>query len=403
MVETPQARPKLRSNLAIGVAQDGKVTVSDPVANRHFLLSTVALTVLEHFDGVRSDEEILSQLVDANLGVSQEGIDLVRTQAATMGLFEDVAAEGAAPAHLRGPTRRNIAFLKIAEVDPSRVVNALRPVGHVLFSIPALVALAGLLVGAGFAISHNATRYIDDLLDFGRIGVWPLVYVCVAAITVLHEFGHALAVARFGGAVHRMGLSLYLLAPAAYADTSDAWRFPRVRQRIVVNLGGLYVEAYVLVAGIFLWAAGVLPDMIGAAVFVSCHVILGRILMNLNPLLRLDGYWLASDALRIPNMRTKAFGILLGTISPFRADRSLARIASSTEERLVLLSYAILSLIWIFGTLALSLFAINSFLEQQIAWRGDIIAKVLMVTLVILLTVSGWKYIRSLRSTYSAV
>ena len=44
--------------------------------------------------------------------------------------------------------------------------------------------------------------------------------------------------------------------------------------------------------GVLLWVFDVLPVTFAAANFVLLHALLARIIFNLNPFLRLDGYWL---------------------------------------------------------------------------------------------------------------
>ena len=91
--------------------------------------------------------------------------------------------------------------------------------------------------------------------------------------------------------------------PLAYVDVTDAWKLKPRFERVRIALGGVYVE--LAIAAIAAWAWWLLPTgvlkHIAAQVFVVAGP--GTLLVNANPLLRLDGYYVLSDLLEIPNLR----------------------------------------------------------------------------------------------------
>jgi|GEM_PF-3194411 len=391
--------PRLRTDLVVGEPDDdGKVMITDPASGRSYLVSRGTHHVLTCFDGSRTQEDVHAHLTAAGSAVSADALAKMCVRATDMGLFEGATGPVAPlPAHLRGPSRRSLLFFQVAEVDPTRVVTALRPVGRVLFSRPAALVLVALLVVAGSTIAHESERYVQDLQVFTDFRAWVLVYLGNAAVTVLHELGHALAVARFGGRTRRMGLAVYLLSPAAYTDTSAAYAFPETRHRVVVSLGGVYVESIVLGVGVLVWAADLLPATASGGLFILCHALLARILFNLNPLLRLDGYWLLTDVLGITNLRAKAFTVLLATLSPVRADRRRASFVSSGEERAVLLLFAVLSGLALLVGVAGGYVLLDQLLRRvvgpypvAVTWAGAGVVAVVAV-------VSAVRYVMSLR------
>ncbi|MBV9279427.1 MAG: hypothetical protein JOZ41_05055 [Chloroflexi bacterium] len=120
-------------------------------------------------------------------------------------------------------------------------------------------------------------------------------------MVVLHESGHAFTVKAFGHEVRRAGVGWYWFGPIAYIDTSDMWlagRWPR----IAVTLGGLYASA--LVAGVSALLASLLgPSVLAAILWQLAFLAYYMVLVNLNPLLELDGYFLLMDGLDHPNLR----------------------------------------------------------------------------------------------------
>ena len=142
----------------------------------------------------------------------------------------------------------------------------------------------------------------------------PLLIVVWVASKMMHELGHAVCAARHGVQVGRIGVMFFLMAPLAYVDVTDAWKLTRRVRRVQIALAGVYVE--LAIAGIAAWAWWVLP--VGFLKHMAAQVFLiagpGTLLINANPLLRLDGYYVLSDLLEIPNLRMHGRRQLVGII-----------------------------------------------------------------------------------------
>ena len=131
----------------------------------------------------------------------------------------------------------------------------------------------------------------------------------LAAVKVLHELGHGYMAARFGCRVPSMGVIFLVMFPVLYTDVTDAWRLQSRRQRLLIDAAGIIVELAVACVATFLWAF--LPDGPARSVcFRAGDDKLGdELLINLNPLMRFDGYYIMSDMIRIDNLAPRAFDL----------------------------------------------------------------------------------------------
>jgi putative peptide zinc metalloprotease protein len=113
---------------------------------------------------------------------------------------------------------------------------------------------------------------------------------------VFHEFGHA-AAARFGGArPGAIGVGLYLAFPVFYTDVTDSYRLDR-RGRLRTDLGGVYFNTVAIVAvGTIYFATGFKPLL----VFVVVSQL--QVLYQFLPTVRMDGYYVVSDLIGVPNL-----------------------------------------------------------------------------------------------------
>jgi putative peptide zinc metalloprotease protein len=120
------------------------------------------------------------------------------------------------------------------------------------------------------------------------------------AVLFVHELGHAAAAWRAGARKVSIGVGWYVLFPVAWADLSEAWYYP-ARTRVLIDVAGVFVQSLAVTG---LMACYVVS---GHALLLACAVSATvSILWNMNPLLRLDGYWVMSDLLRSTNLRADA-------------------------------------------------------------------------------------------------
>src|SRR3954465_11720352 len=124
----------------------------------------------------------------------------------------------------------NPLMLRMRLFDPTRLLDALDPVGRMLAHGPVLRAWLLLLLAAGLVAAVNlAGMRADAVRVLATPSSYAIAWLAYPLIKSLHELGHALAVRRFGGAVHEIGLSLVFLTPAPYVDASAANAFPDAR------------------------------------------------------------------------------------------------------------------------------------------------------------------------------
>ena len=133
--------------------------------------------------------------------------------------------------------------------------------------------------------------------------------IALSGAKVLHELGHAYVAKHFGCKVPTIGVALLVLWPVLYTDATDAWRLTSRRQRLLIDAAGMAVELSLAVFATLLWSF--LPDgAVRSAVFLLATTTwIVTLLVNLNPFMRFDGYYLLSDLLGIPNLQDRAFAI----------------------------------------------------------------------------------------------
>ncbi|MDX9752570.1 MAG: PqqD family peptide modification chaperone, partial [bacterium] len=202
-------------------------------------------------------------------------------------------------------------FVRIPLWDPNRFLSNTLPyfrpfLGRLGFGLWLLIVV----FAAGLALFHwqeLTENVIGRILTMQNLLLLSLLFPLVK---VLHEFGHAYAVKRWGGEVHEMGVMLLVLMPIPYVEASAANAFRDKRQRMVVSAAGMMVELLLASIAFFIWLnmeEGLLRTLLYNTIFISS---VSTILFNANPLLRYDGYYILADWLEIPNLAQKGMQYL---------------------------------------------------------------------------------------------
>jgi len=187
----------------------------------------------------------------------------------------------------------------------------------------------------------NFSKLIRSL-DSISPSLWAIYVLVGGGILFLHELGHATACKKLGAEPGSIGFGFYMLSPVMFADVSEIWKLKR-KERLYVNFAGLYIEILIalVLAIIYLFTEEI-------SLIILCSMVLLSFLLNLNPLLRYDGYWILSDLTNTPNLRKVSIQKLnLFISSIFRKSKT----DFSTKD-LFLIVYSIVSLVFIFMFLA---------------------------------------------------
>jgi len=198
------------------------------------------------------------------------------------------------------------------------------------------------LLVVSYTVFSNLSKLTDNV-DNITLSNWILYFLISGGILFLHEFGHAAACKKLGAKPGNIGFGFYLLSPVMFADVSDIWKL-KSKERNYVNFAGLYVEIIIalLISMTYLFF---IKDN---SLLILCSIILFSFIVNLNPFLRYDGYWILSDTINTPNLRKVSMIKLKSFInSIFKRSRY-----NITIKDAFLIIYALISFIFIFIFLA---------------------------------------------------
>lgn len=325
MDPVPPARR--RELTLVSVGEGGHWIVKNPTTGEYFRLGPCEGFLLQLLDGKHSSGEIC-RLFEARFQESFSSEDLAGflELAAAQRLLELPHAPGAGETHARDSsvpqapeTAANDGFQSLFYwrkrlIDPDRLLTWLARRAWFIWTWP-FVAATVMLMAVAMALGWmNGAQYVTGLANAVRWETAVLAWLMILGTAVLHEFAHGMTCKHFGGEVHEIGFLLIFLMPGLYCNVSDSWLFPQKSRRLFVMLAGAYCDLLVFSLAVILWRLTVQETWTNYVCLVAFSVTGIRSFMNLNPLLKLDGYYLLSDLLEIPNLRQRAMDRLCGHV-----------------------------------------------------------------------------------------
>ena len=302
--------PRVRSGYALrrrGASEgDRRWVLRDLESNTFLQLGDDDVELFHLLDGTRSLAD-LSAYADERFGaIGRARMVRLISDLGNRGFLKGVEGAPAAEEQPQSLIRRLLRpRVKVIDGLGPAFDTAYRRSGWVLFSRPALVALAAVAVtGLGVFVYLIAKRYGTPFVVASHVGIGGLVFLLGRlAVVCLHELAHGLTMASFGRRVERAGIRIVFIFPYAFVDTSEAWFEPR-RRRIAVSAAGPVADF--TLGAVFAICALALSDSVRDVFFQLAFAAYVGACFNLNPFLDRDGYHILVDVLREPGLRRRA-------------------------------------------------------------------------------------------------
>jgi putative peptide zinc metalloprotease protein len=319
----------------------------DPVAGRYYRLSSVDVELLR---GPLAPPADAAARASAALG-RPVAAETVQRVAAFLRQHDLAVASGPSAqtalltkaARMKGSWAQRVVrsylFLKLPLFRPDAFLSrSFRLVGWLLSAGAAWGAVALGLVGAALIV-HQWDAFIGSFLHFfswqGLIAYGFVLF----GVKAIHELAHAYTAKKHGARVFTMGIAFMVFWPVFYTDTTDSWRLAARRARLEIACAGIRIELMLACLAAFVWSF--LPDgpMRSVAFMLASSTWILTLVVNLNPLMKFDGYFILADLLNTENLQER--GVALAT---WRRRRALWGFRDPPPEppRLWLLVYGVM-------------------------------------------------------------
>jgi putative peptide zinc metalloprotease protein len=319
----PESLAPLREDIKLlpgPIAHDGSPTwtLYDPATHRFFRIGWAEFEILARWN-LGSIERVATAVAgETTIRATPDDVLEVARFVEAAGLAMPLGAAGVARLVAAGTRRRdsaagwllkNYLFLRVPLINPDRLLGRLLGLVRWMMTPGFAAVLAALALTGFYLIAQQWEAFTHSFLHVFSLQGALIVGLALSVSKVAHEFGHGLMTKRFGCRVPAMGVAFLVLWPVLWTDTTDAWRLTSRRQRVAIDAAGMLAEITLAVFASLAWS--LLPDgpTRTATFMLASSTWILTLAVNLNPMMRFDGYFLLSDLLDMPNLQDRAFAL----------------------------------------------------------------------------------------------
>ena len=319
----PPPWPRLRQELSIikgpGSSHGAPTfTLHDPVGHRFFRLGWLEMEIISRWS--MADAEAIARDISENstLSPTKEDVEAVVAFVRNQGLSQPQGpADSARLKDLAEKQKlsplmflvKNYLFLRLPLFKPDRFLTRTLPLVRPLFR-PWIIWAAGLLSLLGLVlILRNLSFFRQDLEALFSVQGAIMVLLAMGLSKAVHELGHAYAAKLLGLKVPSIGIALMCFYPMLWTDTTEAWRCPRRRDRLLIGLSGVGAELVLASLASLAWvwlSPGLWREM---ALTLAGVTWISTAAINANPFMRYDAYYVLSDIFEMPMLQNRAFAM----------------------------------------------------------------------------------------------
>jgi len=356
-------RPKLRTDLRISeqtVAGEISYVVKNRETNSYNRYGATEYQLLSLCDGTRTAAEIAQAMSekDPDLKTSEADVlDFLDSVEATM--WERSVGEKnlAVLERIRDERKGRIdqssmLYISFKAWDPDKTLAKMDKYlswmytkGFVIFSLFVFVVAIYLLAGDWTRVQQD-TEALYNFADKSAYDIW-IFWIIMLGLGGIHEFGHGLTCKHYGGEVHQMGFLLIYFTPAFFTDTTDILLFKTGAPRQWVIFAGIWIELVICGLAALVWHFTA-PGSLTNDFFYKMMLLSGiqGAVLNLNPLIKADGYYALSQFLKIDNLREESFGYLRAWVQKYIFRHDIDLPPSSKRQRRVFFLFGISAVIY---------------------------------------------------------
>ncbi len=390
-------RPKLRRDLTWRrFVMEGEDTYvfKDEISQEYLKLDAITGTLALKLDGTRTVDDLLELASELWPGLDFDA-DYIADMLEDLRKFKflddpfqkNALLEARARderAQINSTTFKNLFSIPFGTVNPDAFLTRAYPAVRFMFQ-PFFVWLGVLLfISAGVLAWINRDHAVAGARNFLTIPGHPvlgpvLMLLAINIAVIIHELGHGFAVKHHGGRVYRLGFLLIFGMPAMFCDTSDSHMFPNRMHRAYVALAGTYTELYMAALATLVWwitPSHLVVNQLSYNIMLFCSV--SGILFNYNPLIKMDGYYVLSDVLDMPELQGQSFGYLGYLFRRYLLGMAIECPVVGRRRKRVLALYGSLSILYSTFFTVLMFGFIRGLLIRYFAFAGALLSLALL-------------------------
>ncbi|WP_078083426.1 hypothetical protein [Microbulbifer mangrovi] len=311
--------PPLRTDLQFLPVKEGEGVdegaiswmLYDPLRGQYLELGELELLVLHHWH--RGSAQTIADCIAREQGcaVNPQDVEAVVRFAkenellqSSSDLIEQKLA-GVSPQQKRLQNLQQALFWRRPLFTPDLSSRLLLPLARATAhkGFYALLALAASV--SALSIGQHWSEFLAYFNASWNTAGAAIFFACYLLLSLFHELGHASVARIYGIRANSVGVGLIALLPIMFSEITDAWRLPRCA-RLHISAAGVLFEATLGVVAALAWCLLDDGPVRALAFYLFTASLVTTLLINANPLMKFDGYYLLSDFTGEKNLQQTA-------------------------------------------------------------------------------------------------
>jgi putative peptide zinc metalloprotease protein len=240
--------------------------------------------------------------------------------------------------------------------------------GFVAFSLALFATIVAIIIGDYPRIRQDTLAFYH-FTNKSAYDIW-IFWFLTLIITAIHESGHGLTCKHYGGRVPAMGLMLMYFMPTFFTDCTSMCMFDRTSKRLITVFAGIWAELVFGGLATLVWYFSPPGSLLGDLGYKTLLLtVVSGVFMNLNPLIKLDGYYALAQYLEIENLREDSFDYGKSWVRRYVLRQRIDLPPATRHKTRIFLAYAAAAAVYgVLILLVVFFFAKNVFTSSFGSW-----------------------------------
>jgi putative peptide zinc metalloprotease protein len=223
-----------------------------------------------------------------------------------------------------------------------------------------------------------------EFYNFTAKGAWDLLefWFLFGALAFFHESAHGMTCKHFGARVEKIEFLLMYFAPTFVCDVTQIWIVGNRKARLATIIAGIWFDLILCAIATTIWwstATGMWAHDFAYKVIMVSGI--GVTLLNLNPLIKLDGYYLFSEITGEVDLKERSTIYISGWVRKYIFGLPAEVEYVPRRRRVFYIVYALLSGVYSYALIAFVIVFAYHVLDSyspEWAWAPTLLIALLM-------------------------
>jgi putative peptide zinc metalloprotease protein len=363
--QTAEAQPSLSDSLVLALApgltatrslfrRQPRYVVSDPARASHAAVTPEIWSLLSSLKAGQNLTQVLQHLqLNGRPVPPLDTLVPVLARLRDIGLIKIISGVLPIPEAQKGtqPLEAQLVYFRREFIELMPLMPIANKMMGWIFTKFGITLWASLLAVSLYQVVGQFDRIENPLMWLSQLTAVEafVLYAITIAIKAIHELSHAVAFQRMAAAEAvpvssiRAGIAFMLFLPFPFTNCTGAWGISDKYRRATIGVAGMYVESWIALIALVIWSMTSNPIMSSLCLQIATIVGLSTLVFNLNPLAKLDGYYVMTDLTERPNLQGQALAAAMTFFQRLFKIQSVEK-RPPAPERLLLLYWAAASL-----------------------------------------------------------